>query len=157
MCMYVSSLFLRSRSISQTPYYEKYIKFCITVIFYQWVRVFSFFSGTHRSLTYSWCTSESAFLSNSFCWGTYFLKIFLILRKKVTSGVTDSMPHPPNLFFGVIWLGIVSWSEKCTLLISGNHFIFTICTCFFLGGVTYIFVSYQLLIDVFVFAASSTG
>lgn len=56
------------------------------------------------------------FLSNSFCWGTYFLKIFLILRKKVISG-GHWFYVPPTEF--ILWFDLVGHS----IVIRSMYFI----------------------------------
>ena len=70
------------------------------------------------------------------------------------------MSHPPSLFFGVNLWGIAPYSSLSAYFVKFNSIIALYVYYYFLwGGIhIYIIILYsQLLIDVFVFAASSGG
>ena len=110
VCMYVCiNLFLRHRSISQIPYYEKYIRFLSQSYSTNECKSFLSSPGLIDHLLILDVHPNLLFLSNSFCWGTYFLKIFLILRKKVISGGHWFYvpPTEPILWFDLVGHSIV--------------------------------------------------
>ena len=91
---------------------------------------------------------------------TYKVFSFYFCERKSPEG-TVSMSHPPSLFFGVNLWGIAPYSSLSAYFrkVQFNYCIVRVLFLFTGGVFTYIYyhIISQLLIDVFVFAASSGG
>ena len=79
--------------------------------------------------------------------GNVLIRFCLFFAKESHMGSLILCPAHRSLFFGVNWWGIVSWSNLCTLLISGNQANYGILVLyvFFREGL-HIYISFHICI-----------